>query len=65
MGSTVQYVSKVVIDRIEALGEQQEQFPVVAHTIPASAGVDGLLGLDFLRDRRLTLDFRRGRITLS
>ena len=33
--------------------------------IPADAGVDGLLGLDFLRGHVLTLDFRGGIITLA
>jgi hypothetical protein len=37
-------------------------FPVLGHTLPPSAGVDGLLGLDFLRGQSLTLDFRSGHL---
>jgi hypothetical protein len=33
--------------------------------LPPGAGVDGLLGLDFLRGQSLTIDFRSGEITLS
>ena len=39
--------------------------PVLGYTLPASASVSGLLGLDFLRNRVLTLDFRAGQITLT
>jgi hypothetical protein len=40
-------------------------FSVLAHTLPPSAGVDGLLGLDFLRGQVLTVDFRSGRVTVA
>jgi hypothetical protein len=40
-------------------------FPVLAYTLPPSLGVDGLLGLDFLRGLNLTLDFREGRMSLD
>ena len=36
----------------------------MAHTLPAGALVSGLLGLDFLRDQVLTIDFRAGQVTL-
>jgi predicted aspartyl protease len=63
-GSGVEFVARLPLDRREALGQQRSQFPVVAHTLPPTATIDGLLGLDFLRGRRLTIDFRRARITL-
>jgi hypothetical protein len=63
-GSGVEYVPRLPINRIRALGQERVHFPVVAHTLPPSASVDGLLGLDFFRNRRLNLDFRAGRITL-
>jgi len=31
---------------------------------PKDMAIDGLLGLDFLRNRILTMDFKRGRISL-
>jgi hypothetical protein len=33
--------------------------------MPRQLGIYGLLGLDFLRDHRLTLDFRAGTIDLD
>jgi hypothetical protein len=50
---------------LSALGQRRFGFPVVAHDLPAQAAVDGLLGLDFLRDQVLTVDFQKGQITLA
>jgi hypothetical protein len=44
------------------LGQIRILFPVVAHTLPPTTSVDGLLGLDFFRGLELTLDFRAGQI---
>ena len=63
-GSGIEFVSLLSINRIEALGQTRSHLPVLCHTLPPSAPIDGLLGLDFLRNRRLTIDFRAGRITL-
>ncbi len=38
---------------------------VLCHTLPPSATVDGLLGLDFFRGHQLTVDFQTGQITLT
>jgi predicted aspartyl protease len=64
-GSGVEFAPQIPIDRIEALGMERLRFPVLCHTLPPSAGVDGLLGLDFLRGQRLVLDFRAGTITVD
>lgn len=64
-GSGVVYAPRVEVNRIKALGQERTSFPVLAHTLPPSAGVDGLLGLDFLRQQELHIDFRDGRLTLS
>ena len=40
-------------------------FPIVCHTLPPSAAVDGVLGLDFFRGTRLVLDFRKGLVTVD
>ena len=45
--------------------DSRQGLVVVCHTLPPSAGVDGLLGLDFLRNSRLTIDFRSGQIVLD
>jgi predicted aspartyl protease len=64
-GSGVEFAPRVSIDKIEALGKERLNFPVLCHTLPPSAGVDGLLGLDFLRGYRLVLDFRTGTLSIE
>jgi predicted aspartyl protease len=64
-GSGVEYVPRVTLSHIRALGQERVDFGVLGHTLPPSAGVDGLLGLDFLRGQSLTVDFRVGRVNLA
>jgi hypothetical protein len=64
-GSGIELVEIVRITQMMVLGKTITNFPVLAHNLPPTAAVDGLLGLDLLRRRRLTLDFRRGTITLT
>ena len=64
-GSGVEYVPRVTVSRIRALGQDRVLFGVLGHTLPPSAGVDGLLGLDFFRGQSVTIDFRAGRVILA
>ena len=64
-GSGVEFAPLVTLDAIMALGRRTTRFPVLGHTLPPSAGVDGLLGLDFFRGSSLTVDFRTGRIAIT
>ena len=64
-GSGVEYVPRITVVRLKALGQERLNFPVLSHTLPPSTSIDGLLGLDFLRGQELNLDFRAGRITLK
>ena len=63
--SGIEFVPRVLLDRIMVLGEESAEFPVLGHTLPPSAGIDGLLGLDFFRGRSLTIDFRVGQVVLA
>lgn len=65
MGGSVEYSPLVAVERLEALGQYAESLPVLAHTLRPSASVDGVLGLDFLRGKRLTIDFRSGEIDIT
>jgi predicted aspartyl protease len=60
--SGVEYAPKLTAPRLEALGCERCDFPILAHTLPPSATVDGLLGLDFFRGTHLSIDFRKGRV---
>ena len=50
---------------ITVLGVRIEAFPVLAHNLPDGINVDGLLGLDFFRQRKLSLDFINGLVELN
>lgn len=64
-GSGVEFVPQVWVRRIEALGSERSDFSVLCHTLPPSATVDGVLGLDFIRGGRLVVDLRVGEVTLD
>jgi predicted aspartyl protease len=64
-GSGVEFAPRVVLHRVNSLCQERLSFPVLAHTLPQSARVDGLLGLDFFRGLNLGIDFRTGSLTLS
>ena len=64
-GSGVEFAVRLHVTRISALGRSHKDFPVLGHTLPPSAAVDGLLGLDFFRDACLEIDFRAGLIQLD
>ncbi len=64
-GSGVEFVPRVRLERIQGLGTEYRDFEVLCHTLPPSASVDGLLGLDFFRNKKLTLDFTKGVISIE
>lgn len=64
-GSAVEMVPLVVLTRLSALGQHRFGFSVVAHSLPPGSGVDGLLGLDFLRALAITIDFPNRRILIA
>ncbi len=64
-GSGLISVPKIRIEKLTALGKSKENFLVIAHDLPPTASVDGVLGLDFLRENVLTVDFKQGFIKLK
>ena len=64
-GSGALSVPLLRVEKIEALGKAATNMRVLCHTLPSRAAIDGMLGLDFLRDTRLVIDFRTGLLTLE
>jgi predicted aspartyl protease len=64
-GSGIEFVPQVTLQRIEALGQERRGYTVLCHTLPPTAGIDGLLGLDFFRGHSLTIDFRNSELTVA
>ena len=50
---------------LQTLGLEWENIPVVRFRLPSEAKFDGLLGIDLLRDSRLTIDFQAGLIAVE
>lgn len=59
-GSGIEFAPPIEVIKIEALERELENFTIICHTLPPSANVDGLLGLDFFRGTRLTIDLISG-----
>ena len=55
----------VPVAEIRALGQVRSNHPVLWLSLPPAVTIDGLLGLDYFRGQRLSLDFARGRIALG
>ncbi len=64
-GTGILTVPRIMLNRLSALGQHQIGLGVLAHDLPVTANVDGLLGIDFLRNKILTIDFSAGSITLN
>lgn len=63
-GSGVEYAPQIRIKKIETLNRSLINFPVICHTLPTSANVDGLPGLDFFRKTRLLIDLIDGYVNI-
>jgi predicted aspartyl protease len=63
--SGIEFTARIRIKGLKALGHSQSNFPVLAHSLPPNAGIDGLLGLDFFQDKKLTIDLRMNELTLE
>lgn len=61
----VSFVPLVTVTRLLGMGHVRRDFPVVAHSLPQSSSAHALLGLDFLRNQNLLVDFRAGWLELS
>lgn len=60
----VEFVPRLRVERLSSLGCHRADLAALAHTLPPSAGIDGLLGLDFLRGQQLSINFREVTVTL-
>ncbi len=64
-GSGLISVLKIRVENLAALGKDKSNFLILAHDLPPTASVDGVLGLDFLRENVLTIDFKQGELELN
>jgi predicted aspartyl protease len=64
-GSGVEYAPRTIARSATAIGQKIINLDVLCHDLPPESGVDGLLGLNFLRHFKLTIRFRKGIIDLT
>ncbi len=62
-GGTVD-VDIVRVDSIEIMGKTVKNIEVASFDLPTETRVEGLLGLNFLKHFRMTLDFPNGKLSL-
>jgi len=53
------------LDNIKAIGLFRRNFKVISRSLPLGLGIDGLLGLNFFKNRELIIDFRASEIRLK
>jgi hypothetical protein len=64
-GGGVMILPLIIATDLSALGVSRADYKVVCHTLPPSAGVDGVLGLDFFAGHVLTIDFVNNTLDLT
>ncbi|MEI6435989.1 MAG: retropepsin-like aspartic protease [Bacteroidota bacterium] len=64
-GSGKEKTHLVKVQAFEAFGKTKRNFQVLSYQLPVTTFVEGLLGLDFLRKTRITIDFLSGSISLE
>ena len=64
-GSGIEYAPRASVRSATAIGQKVTHLDVLCHDLPPESGVDGLLGLNFLRHFKLTIRFRKGIIDLN
>lgn len=63
--TTVETVPKIIIPEMTVLGRTVKNVDAIVKDLPPEAPVDGLLGLSFLRNFKLTIDFPKGILSLE
>ena len=53
------------IDNISAIGLIRRNFKVISRALPIGLGIDGLLGLNFFKNKELTIDFKSSEIRIK
>ena len=57
-GTGEEYVPQLKLVKFEALGISKSNMQVLCHTMPASSTVDGVIGLNFMQDLKLSINFK-------
>lgn len=58
--SGVEKAPLITLKAVDVLGKRAENIKAIVHDLPQESYVDGLLGLSFLKNFKVCLDFREG-----
>lgn len=61
-GSGVEYSPCINVKGMIVAGEKVNDIEVLCHDLPAEAGIDGLLGLNFVKNFDLTIAYSSGKL---
>ena len=64
-GSGVEYCPYLIVHSLIVGGEKVENAGVMCHDLPTEAGIDGLLGLNFLKNFDLTIEYSSGSLLFT
>gem|GEM_PF-6236526 len=63
--SKTHLVPKVLLKSFSLADAKIDNLEALSYTIPEEYGIDGVVGLNFLRQFNISLDFERGMLTLN
>ena len=63
--SKVEYVPVVTIPKISVLGQEVKNVEALVKDLPPESGVDGLLGLSYIKNFKVTIDFQKSELELQ
>lgn len=63
--SGVEKVPLITLNSVSVLSKKVENIKAIVHDLPPRSYVDGLLGLSFLRNFKVCLDFREGTLEID
>ncbi len=63
--SRIEYIPKVIIPEVTVLGKTIKNVTAIIKDLPPSAPALGLLGVSFLKHFVLTVDFKKGLLSLE
>ncbi len=59
------YSPVLKIEELSIFGVEASEMDIICHDLPMKEGLMGLLGMNFFKNRKLTLDFRKGKISIE
>ena len=60
-----EFVPVVLLSSVKVMGKEATNVTAIVHDLPPKSYVDGLLGLSFLNKFKVTLDFKKGVISID